>query len=67
MVAKSRHVPRRNQSGEQNANAKLADAFIPAIRDALAGGEYQRVIATRYGVSQSTISRITNGRAWRNR
>jgi hypothetical protein len=59
--AKGRHVPAR---GELNGHAKLSRQDIADIQAALSRGEYQRVIAKRYGVDQAQISRIKNGKAW---
>lgn len=59
MVAKGRHA-----RGSARPSAKLAEADIPRIRRAYAGGERQKSIASRYGVDPSTISLITSGVTW---
>lgn len=59
--AKGRHVPAR---GELNGHAKLTREDIAEILAALGRGEYQRVIAKRFGINQAQISRIKNGKAW---
>lgn len=58
MVAKGRGNPRR---GESNPAAVLTEADVQAIRASL---ELQRVLAARYGVQQSQISRIKGGSRW---
>lgn len=49
------------QHGERNPNAKLTDADVVAIRSAVAAGELQRVVAKRFGVGQTHVSRIVRG------
>lgn len=44
--------------------AKLTKDDIPIIRQRLANGERQRVIAADYGVHQVTISRVKLGKDW---
>lgn len=51
--------------GSRHGLAKLTEADIPPIREALAAGERQQSIADRYGVSNQTISFIATGRTWR--
>jgi hypothetical protein len=58
---KGRREPIR---GEMHGQAKLTEAQVAEILEALKQGEYQRIIANRYGVDQAQISRIKNGRAW---
>lgn len=55
---------RPRMRGERNGHAKLRYSDLPAILAALAEGETQGSIAKRYGVNQSQISRIKNGKAW---
>ena len=45
-------------------DAKLTQADVHEIRKRLAAGEYQSVIAESYGISQSMVSKIVNGKAW---
>lgn len=52
-------------AGSKNGMAKLTEAQVAQIREALGAGEFQRVIAARFGVSQAIISQIKNGRKWR--
>jgi hypothetical protein len=49
-------------SGEQHWAARLSDAQIAEIRARRAAGETQTALAREYGVRQSTISRIVNGK-----
>lgn len=50
--------------GEHAAGAKLTETAVLEIREALARGEIQKVIAARYGVRDSQISRINTGQRW---
>ena len=50
--------------GSKHAQAKLKEADIPEIRKLLNLGISQRLIASKYGVSQSLISRIKLGKNW---
>lgn len=50
--------------GEQSGTAKLTKAEVHAIRAAYAGGETQRPLALRHGVTQAQISYIVNGKKW---
>ena len=50
--------------GERCNGAKLTDPQIFEIRSAHAAGVSQPELAKRYGVVQSNISRIVNGRTW---
>jgi hypothetical protein len=54
--------PRR---GEANNNAKLTEADIPVIRQALKQGVPQRKIARQFGVHQAVISGIKTGKLWK--
>jgi hypothetical protein len=49
----------RNRGG-----STLSSTDVLAIRRMLAQGEYQRVIAERFGVRQTTISNIALGKTW---
>ena len=59
--AKSR---RRMQFGGERHNARLSAAKVHEIRVACAAGLSQAVLATRFGVSQPTISDVVTGRTW---
>jgi hypothetical protein len=63
---KSRHTahPRIIGRGESNWAAKLTQDVIEHIAQQCASGASQREVARRFGVHQSTISRIVSGRAW---
>ena len=50
--------------GERSVHAKLTQAEVNEIREALAQGELQRVLAVRYGVCAATINHINTGRRW---
>jgi Helix-turn-helix len=52
--------------GEQNHNAKLTAEKAQAIRERYAaGGVTQYQLADEYGVSQSAIGAMLNGRTWK--
>lgn len=79
MCVNSQHLawgtPKENQAdrivagttcqGENSPSAKLTEVQVQEIREALACGEVQQVIADFYGVSQTSISYIKNGKRWR--
>lgn len=51
--------------GTTNANAKLTDDVVVAIRERYAaGGISQQRLADEYGIHQGTVSKIVLGRAW---
>jgi IS30 family transposase len=47
--------------GVKHWNARLTDEQVASIRQAQASGESQHSIAKRFGVHQSTVSRIVRG------
>jgi hypothetical protein len=51
--------------GARNGNARLSDADVEDVKQALAAGQLQREIAARYGVTRTTISAIATGRSWK--
>jgi len=57
-------IPRPRMVGETNGSAKLSAAQVTEIRSRLASGEVQRLIAARFGISQTLISAIKRGRVW---
>lgn len=64
-VQKGRHSPPPVHSGTAHHFAKVDHTLAAQIRDAYAaGGVTQAVLATRFGVSQNTVSRIVRGKAW---
>jgi hypothetical protein len=50
--------------GERNVRAKLTDQTAREIRDRVAGGESQRSVARRYGVSQATVHYVARRKHW---
>lgn len=57
--------PEKRPRGEHHGCAKLNPDTVDAIRAARMAGESQRAISSRFRLSQSTISRIVNGKAWK--
>ena len=55
----------RFSQGEAHYNTKLTAEKVLVIRERLAGGESQYVIAADYSVSRSTVQGILNRRTWR--
>lgn len=55
----------QNQNGELNPIAKLTDKSVLEIRHLIKCGFSQRELATKYGVSNSTINQIHTRRIWR--
>lgn len=51
--------------GSQIHSAKLVEAQVVLIRQALAVGIWQCVLAQTYGVSDSTVSLIARAKTWR--
>ena len=56
------HVPKPNSRGEKHHNAKLTEE---KVREILLSNETRNAIATRMGVSPSTVKAIRNGRLWK--
>lgn len=56
MVAK-----RRQACGERHPMARLNDAEVRAIRNRVASGHSQRLVAEAFGINQSQVSRIVTG------
>lgn len=59
---KLRHGTRSR--GESHGQAKLTAQCVRRIVERVAAGEPQYRIAAEFGVHQSQVSRIVNGRAW---
>ena len=57
-------IPRTVKLGEENGASKLLDVDVRSIRRLLAQGHTQQSIATRFGVTQRTISDIKLGKKW---
>lgn len=51
-------------AGEHRWNAKLSAKVVEDIRAAASHNATEQALADRYGVSQSQISRVVNGKAW---
>jgi hypothetical protein len=50
--------------GGANAQAKLTNKAVAAIRVRYAAGELQDALAREFGVTQTTISRVIRGASW---
>jgi hypothetical protein len=61
----SRLHPDSLSRGEEVNTAKLTEDDVRAIRESHDAGETQVALAARYGVQQTTISRVVLGRTWR--
>lgn len=57
-------APNNPSFGEKNGSAKLDADRVREIRRLRALGEYQHVIAKKFGVTQRIISLIERGRLW---
>ncbi|MFF4385614.1 hypothetical protein ACFY0G_02290 [Streptomyces sp. NPDC001552] len=53
-----------NQRGDVHSQAKLTEVAVRSIRERVAAGESQRVLAAEYGVRPSAISRAVTGARW---
>ena len=49
----------------RHPRARLGEAEVSAIRQALRDGKTQRAVAEEHGVSRTTVSAIATGRSWR--
>lgn len=58
------HLPSGPLRGEQSKSARLTERDVIEIRRMLAEGVFQKEIASRFAVSQSTISLIRMGKVW---
>lgn len=54
----------RIAKGERAGAARLVAADIPRIRERLASGDYQRDIASDYGIAQASVWAIKAGKNW---
>lgn len=54
----------RHARGETNGHAKLTSAIILEIRAAFAAGERNGILAKRYGLTSSRITRIVHRTEW---
>lgn len=64
MVSKGRHRSRQ-ALGIDHVNSKLNNDLVRDMRRMHAGGATQTVIAKHFGVRQSTVWSIVNGRTWK--
>lgn len=63
--AKGRSVPPQPHPGDSHPQAKLSSVKVVAIRQAYRSGQRtQREIAIAYGVSESAVNDVLNGRRW---
>lgn len=60
----SRTHPERLPRGENHTLAKLTAAQVAEIRNTPLKRGMQRVFARRFGVSESTVSMVVNGKVW---
>jgi len=66
MVAKGRaRNGRVSPKGEAQHAAKLTERAVQLIRERIALGDTQESLARRFGVTQSSISKVVLGRSWR--
>lgn len=67
MIAKGRgkRPPLPNVKGERHPGVKLTAVQVMAIREAVATGVQQRILAMQYGVCKATISLIIKRKNWR--
>lgn len=54
----------RETKGAVNGKSKLTDADVAAIRIAVKNGDTQQSIATRFGVTHGTVSKIAARKLW---
>ena len=55
---------RHAKRGSENSNSVLTASNVLAIRELVARGVRQRKIAERFGISQSTVSKIASRQLW---
>jgi hypothetical protein len=69
MYAKGRGTsqarPEAMPRGERHGNALLTDEAVRTIRDEASAGTPCVVLASKFGVSKTTIYSVTSGRGWR--
>jgi hypothetical protein len=61
----SRTHPEALPRGEKHPNAKITREQVAQIRAALGAGVFQEEIASRFGISQTMVSKIKRGLSWR--
>ncbi len=55
----------KGMKGKTNPSVKLTEEDVQNIRTMLAQGISQRAIAMRYGITQTTVSRIKLSKSWK--
>jgi predicted XRE-type DNA-binding protein len=50
--------------GDKHHNSKLTQAIVTQIKEKLANGISQSVLALHFGIHQTTISQIATGKTW---
>lgn len=63
-TANPMHRPevRARMTGERNPAAKITDEQVAIIRERVASGEYQRVVAAEFGLSRGHVGDICRGK-----
>lgn len=66
MIAKgrSRFNGPNKPRGERHHKAKLTEADVVSIREAVAAGEFTRAVGLRFGINGATVSGIARGKFW---
>ena len=64
--SKGRMHPPPHLSGEENGNTSLTKSDVSEIRLLLRIGETGKRIAKSFGICETTVSNIKNGRTWAN-
>lgn len=54
----------QDQRGALNHYARLTEEQVAEIRALYASGVFQRLIAARFGITQSNVSHIVRGKTW---
>jgi hypothetical protein len=55
----------RSSIGNRNGQAKLTEADVVAIRQAVAEGARRQLVASSYGISRAQVDNVVGRRAWR--
>ena len=63
-IFEQKGIPKLSNRGSTNGSAKLNEKDVKNIKKLLAKGFFQREIAEKYNVTQTTISAISLGRVW---
>lgn len=63
-IERGRIGARNPKRGADVATSKLTEAAVFEIRRRLALGEFQRIIAEDFGITQVRVSQIARGKAW---